>query len=100
MRVRKKPVEVDAVRYGREESGEWYDGAVDDLTCSGVIDCERIRPAAGQAWDPPELADLEVYDKLHDTWVKVAPGQWVIRGVQGETYPCADDVLRATYDFV
>lgn len=25
-------------------------------------------------------------------------GDWVIRGVQGETYPCRDDIFRATYE--
>jgi hypothetical protein len=30
----------------------------------------------------------------------VCPGDWVITGVNGERYPCKDDVFRKTYDVV
>lgn len=26
------------------------------------------------------------------------PGDWIIRGVQGEFYPCKPDIFTATYD--
>ena len=26
------------------------------------------------------------------------PGDWLIRGVKGECYPCRDDIFRATYE--
>lgn len=32
-----------------------------------------------------------VYDRLHQTWVGVITGQWIICGTEGEFYPCADD---------
>jgi hypothetical protein len=108
-RFRKRPVEVGAVRYGTDEDGRWYPGAVDrvarfileldtdaELTQARILDVAR--PAAGIPWDPPEHATLEVYDHLHDSWVKVFPGQWVIRGIRGETYPCDHEVLRDTYE--
>lgn len=25
-------------------------------------------------------------------------GDWIIRGIKGELYPCRDDIFRATYD--
>lgn len=28
----------------------------------------------------------------------VSPGDWVIRGVKGEYYPCKPDIFEATYD--
>lgn len=28
------------------------------------------------------------------------PGDWIIRGIKGEFYPCKDDVFRMTYDEV
>ena len=40
----------------------------------------------------------KIYDKLHDTWVFVKTGQWIIRGVKGELYPCDDEVMEQTYD--
>ena len=27
-----------------------------------------------------------------------APGDWLITGVQGEQYPCRDDIFRETYE--
>lgn len=28
----------------------------------------------------------------------VCPGDWVITGVKGETYPCKNDIFEATYE--
>jgi hypothetical protein len=28
----------------------------------------------------------------------VSPGDWIIKGVEDELYPCKDSVFRATYD--
>lgn len=41
-----------------------------------------------------------IHDRLHDTWVNVREGDWIIKGVQGEFYPCRPDVFAATYDEV
>lgn len=30
--------------------------------------------------------------------MKADPGDWIIRGVQGELYPCKPDIFAATYD--
>ena len=40
-----------------------------------------------------------VYDELHDTWVKYEPGDWVIKGVAGEFYPCKPEVFDKTYEY-
>ncbi|TWS25565.1 hypothetical protein FK530_22870 [Tsukamurella conjunctivitidis] len=42
--------------------------------------------------------DAVVYDRLHGTWVNVRKGDWIIRGVEGEFYPCREDVFAATYE--
>jgi len=26
------------------------------------------------------------------------PGDWIVSGVEGETYPCKDRIFRATYE--
>jgi len=28
------------------------------------------------------------------------PGEWLITGVQGEKYPCKDDIFRQTYEML
>lgn len=30
--------------------------------------------------------------------MEARPGDWIIRGVQGEYYPCKPDIFEATYD--
>lgn len=109
VRIRKKPVTITAERYGHRETGQWHDAClallvafvkdkdVSDLTHDDSDDI--LRPVS--YYDPDDgKYDLEVYDRLHDTWVKVFLGQWVLRGVEGELYPCDHDVLLRTYDFV
>jgi hypothetical protein len=40
----------------------------------------------------------QVYDKLHDTWISVADGQWIVRGAKGEFYPCDDETFHWKYE--
>ena len=40
----------------------------------------------------------QVYDRLHDTWVGVKTGDWIIEGVEGEFYPCDNGVFEKTYE--
>lgn len=28
------------------------------------------------------------------------PGDWIIRGIKGELYPCKDEIFKATYEEV
>ena len=42
----------------------------------------------------------EVFDKLHSAWIGVAPGQWIVRGVKGEYYPCDDETFHWKYEEV
>lgn len=30
--------------------------------------------------------------------LRVSPGDWIIRGVKGEFYPCKPDIFAATYE--
>lgn len=101
--LRKKPVEVVAMR---------WDGSARNLAAiqefvgftAPITVRSQARPAEvgfrrlEDADDEGSGITAQVYDKLHDTWVGVRTGHWVIEGIQGEFYPCADDVLRATYD--
>jgi hypothetical protein len=32
--------------------------------------------------------------------MRAEPGDWIIRGVQGEFYPCKPDIFIATYEGV
>ena len=47
---------------------------------------------------------LEVYNWIDPRpggmWIPVAKGDWIIRGVKGEYYPCDNEVFVETYEVV
>lgn len=86
-RFRKKPVEIEAIQW----TGDNLDEAVS--FCAGNASYELM--ARGNA----EL----VISTLEDGEDRVAKhvgsrGDWIIRGVQGEFYPCKPDIFEATYE--
>lgn len=90
-RFQKKPVEVEAIRWtgdNADELDKFTDGRFNMLD----------REDRDNADDPDWTA--QVFDDLHSTWVGVYTGQWIIRGVKGEFYPCAPEVLAETYEEV
>jgi hypothetical protein len=50
--------------------------------------------------DETDEFQAQVYDTLHDSWVNVKIGQWIIRGMKGEYYPCDPEVFDAKYELV
>ncbi|MFI9340000.1 hypothetical protein ACIG0D_01790 [Streptomyces sp. NPDC052773] len=91
-RYRKRPVEVDTIQWtGDNET------AVQAFT--GAQNFYALDDADRENSDDPE-ATATVYDKLHSTWVLVYTGQHIVRGVKGEFYPIAEDVLAETYESV
>lgn len=87
MKYRKKPVAVEAVRWTGDNFAE--------LDAFAGTQFGTIHP--DDRGDDPDN-DAQVYDKLHSVWVPFSAGDWVIRGVQGELYPCKAEVFEATYD--
>lgn len=82
-KFRKKPVEIDAVQW----NGVGFNLA--DL------------PAwFADAYGQRQIDRAE--DKLHIVTLEgvmtASPGDWIIRGVKGEIYPCKPDIFVATYD--
>ena len=41
--------------------------------------------------------EFEIFDYLHQTWVACKAGDFIIKGVKGEFYPCVKDVFEAKY---
>lgn len=87
-KFRKKPVVVEAVQFDGLNEAEVQAFAGSDNFY--MVDVE-------DRYDDPECVGT-VYDKLHSTWVGVKDGQWIIRGVQGEFYPCDQEVFASTYE--
>ncbi|MCM0622698.1 hypothetical protein [Nocardioides bruguierae] len=95
---RKKPVEIQAMRLvgdnGRIHAVyKW----VEENTQGSFDPMAAQIPASGVSIDPATgymlIATLEGV-------MQAKPGDWIIRGVQGEFYPCKPDIFEATYDEV
>lgn len=55
------------------------------------------RPTKGIWIDP---ADGSLMIRTLEGDMKVSLGDWIIRGVAGEVYPCKPDIFAATYELV
>lgn len=98
-KFRKRPIEIEAIRWTGDNEAEIQDWAGLSAGTDGQNRFNALDPEDRQSCDDPE-ATAEVFDKLHSTWVLVFTGQWIIRGVKGELYPIAADVLAETYEAV
>jgi hypothetical protein len=86
MKYRKKPVEIEAYRYFNSDyfnpsSLKWI---VEGFTHNVLFYSDKD----------------ELYVSTLEGNMKVSNGDWIIQGVNGELYPCKDDIFRKTYDGV
>lgn len=80
-KYRKKPVVIEAVRWTGKNFDEVAELGDDVFVSYGT-----------------ENAHLEI--KTLEGRMTASLGDWVIRGIKGEVYPCKDDIFRATYEEV
>lgn len=90
---RKRPVVVEAFQWAGDNEAEIQEWAGGARWFNALDDADRVN-----CGDPDATA--QVFDRLHSTWVLVFTGQWIVRGVKGEFYPIADDVLKETADHI
>ncbi len=82
MKFRKKPVIISAVQY--------------DGTPAGY---ERVcQFAPGVSFPPCAAVAFGIYVPTLEGDHIASPGDWIIRGVKGELYPCKPDIFAMTYD--
>lgn len=85
MKYRKKPVVIEAVQF--TDTVE----AIDEL-CDFGLDPVRIDYA-----DPDNpILKIETLEGL----MVATEGDYIIKGVQGEFYPCKPDIFKETYEKV
>lgn len=77
MKFRKKPIVIEAE--------QWFPGK----EIEGVITRNRC-------WDFDE--ECEPYIKTLEGKMNVSKGDWIIKGVAGEFYPCKPDIFEKTYE--
>lgn len=86
MKYRKKPVVIEAIQFTDNESAERI------LKWAGT---PPIRPVFRP--DMPHVCEFLAIDTLEGT-MTADMDDWIIKGVQGEFYPCKPDIFEATYE--
>lgn len=85
----KKPVVIEAMQ---------WDGSLESLEeiCRWANDGNADEP-----WITYIVVSGQIQDVLIDTLeghMYVSIDDWIIRGVQGEVYPCKPDIFKASYE--
>ncbi len=95
-RFRKKPVVIEAVQlHDHQEVCAFLNGAAHGHYDDGGYQFEP-GGLAEDGEDPDGFGFVEI-ETLEGT-MKAERGDWIIRGVAGEFYPCKPDIFAATYD--
>lgn len=86
-RFRKRPVVIEAVqveRLNEEGAPNW------------IFNAQFRAPEIPGAIYKNNEGQLVIHTL--EGHMKVSPGDWIIRGVAGEIYPCKNDIFLATYE--
>jgi len=100
-KFRKKPVVIEAMHLTGTEADchavyLWIEGnTLGSFEPLDVIEGREPYPASGVSIDPRDgRLIISTLEGLH--WAD--PGDFIIRGVKGEFYPCKPDVFAETYE--
>jgi len=95
-RFRKKPVEIEAfqmTKARRQDNSEWPEW-LHRAWNYGENDIGAVRP---RDYPNSDGTDPLVINTLEGSML-VSWDDWIIKGIQGELYPCKPDIFAASYD--
>ncbi len=87
MKYRKKPAVIEAMHY--------LGPVTPSVRAFNAFD-EWLKANQGDRACRRDGADLII--PTLEGEMRASPGDWIIRGVQGELYPCKPDIFEATYE--
>ncbi|MDR9777227.1 hypothetical protein RJJ65_32230 [Rhizobium hidalgonense] len=105
VKFRKKPVVIEAVQVTAADfNGSTFDGFpfsefpdwLRDAVKREEVTVHPSHETDYALWRINTLEDGPNGEAKHIA----EPGDWIIRGVKGELYPCRDDIFRMTYEEV
>lgn len=111
-KYRKKPVEIEAAQLNGGNGhimqvAEWIAANGYPWLLGNALEPETLRERGHEAdeevpttglWINPKDGALMIRTLEGD--MKASFGDWIIRGVQGEFYPCKPDIFAKTYEEV
>ncbi len=84
-KFRKKPVVIEAFQY-TGEAGKLLDWATE-------AECAKLMFKPAQSPEDRSVTVCTLEGNMQANY-----GDWIIRGVKGELYPCKPDIFEATYE--
>jgi hypothetical protein len=96
-KFRKKPVEIEAWQWNGLCVGENIEDVrvfLEQWGCWAVIDEEYHRSSSWQNG----YVGYEIYIETLEGRMHVSKGDWIIKGVVNEFYPCKHSVFAITYE--
>ena len=86
-KYRKKPVVVDAVLYSGYNGNGFVFDEVPEWFTNSIVDYSLVF----------DNSDEQLKVNTLEGEMIVSPGDYIIRGVKGEIYPCKPDIFEMTY---
>lgn len=86
MLFRKKPVTIEAFRFAVDNIPDWF---MDEVSRNIII-------LHGEPNQPLEYCQIKTLEGV----MRGDAGDYIIRGVNGEIYPCKPDIFNKTYEKV
>ena len=96
MKFRKKPVIIDAIQFTGKESLDEVIEFINLEKICGKREANIIKSIIDYYFEKDKAI---VIPTLEGNMI-ASIGDWIIRGVQGEYYPCKPDIFKATYEAV
>lgn len=90
MRYRTKPFEIEAVQWNGRNTESIKDFVGVNANGESLF---LLQNEISGVWNEPH-----VWDYLQKTWVSVNLGDYIIKGMKGEFYPCDAEVFEAKYE--
>ncbi len=92
MKYRKKPMVIEAIRYlggnywGADHKPQWLLAAFDNDLISYYEDSKNVATC--------------IIIKTLEGQMQLLQGDWLIKGIEGELYPCKNTIFKMTYEEV
>jgi len=77
-KYRKKPVVIEAIQFNGRNSADIHEFCGD-----------KVREPVGK-----DYLEIETLEGVHIA----SPGDYIIKGIKGEFYPCKPDIFEMTYE--
>ena len=94
MKYKKKPVIIEAFKYGTDNMPDWFF----DEVCNNNITLRNTKEIFSPFQHEYETMYCEI--KTLEGVMIAYSGDYIIKGIKGEIYPCKADIFEFTYDLV